>query len=381
MNDSAVGPILTDEQTLAEVIDCLAKHIPIETQGACDQHTIFEILIHAAANQDTIENTCKTLQDVPCGNDIRYHLNKYDEAQALESQLNQAFHDRLPPRLINSRQGVATDFNLIPYYGDPTPEEAPYIYRSQAKDGTCSFYAYATLYVIRKDKRVTIAITAVKSTDTAIAVLTRLFDKIEPLNLIIKRLYLDRGYFNVPVIRWLQAIDIPFEMPVVIRGKQGGTRQLLKGGKSYKTTYTLRSPIYGTVTFDIWVVCSYYQGQRNKHGIQYVAYAVYKVKLGLRSLHHDYRKRFGIETSYRLKNQCRIRTTTKNPIVRFLFVGLAFLLTDLWVYLTWTYVSQPRKGGRLLFHHLFGLKRMLAFLSQAIERHRHLVEAVYLPDS
>ena len=31
-------------------------------------------------------------------------------------------------------------------YGQPTPEEEPYIYRSQAKDGTCAFYAYATLY-------------------------------------------------------------------------------------------------------------------------------------------------------------------------------------------------------------------------------------------
>jgi putative transposase len=104
---------LTDEQTLDEVINCLAKHIPIETQGACDQRTIFEILTHAAANQDSIENTCKTLRDVPCGNTIRYHLDQYDEAQGLESQLNHAFHDRLPPRLVNSKQCVATDFNLL----------------------------------------------------------------------------------------------------------------------------------------------------------------------------------------------------------------------------------------------------------------------------
>ncbi|MEH2093111.1 MAG: hypothetical protein V7K96_06870, partial [Nostoc sp.] len=31
------------------------------------------------------------------------------------------------------------------YYGKPTSEELPYIYRSQAKSGTHSFYAYATL--------------------------------------------------------------------------------------------------------------------------------------------------------------------------------------------------------------------------------------------
>ncbi|WP_348250399.1 hypothetical protein [Leptolyngbya sp. NM2-A1] len=33
--------------------------------------------------------------------------------------------------------------------------EAPYIYRSQAKAGTTSFFAYATVYVICRNKRVT----------------------------------------------------------------------------------------------------------------------------------------------------------------------------------------------------------------------------------
>ena len=381
MSTSTVSPVLTDEQTLDEVLNCLAKHIPINTQGNCDQRTIFEILIHSASNRDSIENTCKTLQHVPCGNDIRYHLEKYNDIEVLELQLNNALQDRLPPRIYKSTQCIATDLNLIAYYGEPTPEEEPYIYRSKAKDGTCSFYAYATFYVIRKNKRVTIAITPVRSSDTTIAVITRLLDKIHTLDLKIKRLYLDRGYFCVPVIRWLQALDIPFEMPIIIRGKHGVTRQLLKGGKSYKTTYTLHSQVYGSVTFDSWIVCTYHNGERGKHGIAYFVYAVYKGKRKLRTIHNDYRKRFGIETSFRLKNQCRIKTTTKNPAVRFLFVGIAFILIDLWVYLTWTYISKPVQGGRKLFHSLFGLKRMLSFLSQAIERHRRLVDAVYLPDA
>ena len=87
------------------------------------------------------------------------------------------------------RAPEATPMVKPEYYGQPTPEEEPYIYRSQAKDGTCSFYAYATLYVMRKNKRVTIALTAVRAHDTTIAVLTRLCDQISPLNLKIKRLY------------------------------------------------------------------------------------------------------------------------------------------------------------------------------------------------
>lgn len=371
-------PILTDEQTLEEVISCLAENLPVNTQGACDQRTIFEILIRAASTGDSIENTCKTLEDVPCGNDIRYHLEKYDDMDDLEARINKALHDRLPPRIYKGKQALACDLNLIPYYGKPSPAELPYINKSQAKAGTCSFYAYASLYVIRKGKRVTVAITAVRCYDTYVAIITRLLDKISPLKLKIKRLLLDRGFFSVPVIRWLKALDIPFEMPVIIRGKKGGTRQLIKGGRSYETTYTMKSQQYGSVTFKVRVICVYSMGKYGRQGVTYFAYAVHGITLKLRAVHEDYRRRFGIETSYRLKNTCRIKTSTKNPAVRLLFVGLAFILIDIWVWLIWTYVSLPRKGGRLLFNELFPLKLMLTFLCQAVDRKHQLINSVYL---
>ena len=372
------NPVITDEQTLEEVIRCLAENLPLHTQGPCDQRTIFEILLRAASIGDSVENTCKTLQDVPCGNDIRYHLEKYDDMAELEINLNRALQDRLPPRIYKGKQVIAADINLIPYYGTPNPAEEPYICKSKAKAGTCSFYAYATLYVVRKGKRITAAITSVRRDDTDVAIITRLLDRISPLNLRIKRLLIDRGFFSVPVIRWLKALDIPFEMPVIIRGKTGGTRQLIRGGRSYETLYTMNSQRYGSVTFRVRVICVYSMGKYGRQGLAYFAYAVHRINLKLRAVHEDYRKRFGIETSYRIKNTCRIKTSTKNPAVRFLFVGLAFILTDIWVRLIWEHVSMPHKGGRLLFHELFPLKRMLAFLRQATDSKHTLINAVFI---
>ena len=156
------SPVLTDDKTLEKVTSSFERNISIDTQGTCDQQTIFEILIRAAGAEDSIENTCKTLQNAPCGNNIRYHQEKYDDMETLESRLNKTFHDNLPPRIYKGKHCVAIDLNLIPYYGKPTSAEVPYICRSKAKDGTCSFYAYATLYVIKKNKRTAIAITAVR---------------------------------------------------------------------------------------------------------------------------------------------------------------------------------------------------------------------------
>ena len=236
------------------------------------------------------------------------------------------------------------------------------------------------MYVIAKNKRVTLALIGVKKNYTLVAIISYLLTKVNSLNLKIKRLYLDRGFYSSSVIRWLKALDIPFIMPAIKNGKTGGIQQYLKGSKSKKTTHTMNLGKDNEVTFDLWVVCKYQKGKRGKHGIEYLAYVVYKVTIGLDYIYQDYRKRFGIESSYRLKNICRIRTTTKNPIIRLLFVGISFVLLNIWIYILWAKISKPRRGGRLIYRKLFNLKQMLAFLSHAVNQIYEVREIVYIPD-
>lgn len=373
------APALTDEATLEAAVDCLLEHIPLEMEGGYTCEDLFEILLRAASRSDSIEHTAQRLEGVPSGNGIRYHLDKLDNMAKVETHLNEALQSRIPPKIRKGKHCVAIDLHLIPYYGNASEAEAPYIYRSQAKAGTTSFFAYATVYVICRNKRVTLGIHAVHRQETLVATVTYLLAMLSPLRVRVKRLYLDRGFYSVPVIRWLKALNIPFLMPAVIRGKTGGTRQLLVGRKSYATDYTLNSPTYGSIPCQMRVVCNYYKGFKGKHGIQYALYVVHRVTIALHQLHQHYKDRFGIETSYRIKNQCRIRTTSKNPVTRLLFVALAFILVNLWVYLLWFFVSQTRRGGRVVHRELFSLRTMLEFLSQAVERHFPVITAIYLP--
>ena len=103
-----------------------------------------------------------------------------------------------------------------------------------------------------------------------------------------------------------------------------------------------------------------------------------KVKLSLHLIHDDYRLRFGIESSYRLKNQCLIKTTIKNPTIRFLFVALAFLIINICIYLLWHYLSTLRRSSKKAFSYLFTLKQMLEFLRQTIDRYYGVVNEVCL---
>ena len=170
-------------------------------------------------------------------------------------------------------------------------------------------------------------------------------------------------------------------MPAIRNGKTGGINQHLKGGKSYKTTHTMNKEKDNQVTFPLWIVCKYLKGKRGKFGIEYLPYVVYKVDISLDYLYQDYRKRFGIESSYRLKNLCRIKTTTKNPLIRLLYVGISFLLVNIWIYLLWSKISKPRRGGRLVYNYLFSLKQMLSFLSNEINRIYQVRKVVYIPTS
>ncbi len=370
---------LSSQETLEDTIKCLSEHISLKTEGAFDVKSLFQILVRAASKGDTIEQTAKELKNVPSSNNLRYHFNKISNFQEIETELNSALKSRIPKGLNKKKQSLAIDLNLIPYYGTPSEEESPYIYRSQAKNGTCSFYAYATLYLIKKGKRVTLAIRGVRWADTKVAIITYLLAELSTLKIRMKKLYLDRDFFCVSVIRWLIALGVPFIMPAIRRGKKGGINQFLKGRKSYKTSYTMSNEQKETVTFDLWIICRYLKGKRNKKGIEYLVYVVHHVKTSLSYIRQSYRQRFGIESSYRLKNLCRIRTTTKKPTIRLLFVGISFLLVNIWLNFLWRRISRPRKGGRLIYRQKFPLKQMLSFWQQAVDQVFQVVDTIYIP--
>ena len=178
MTNSTEKAVLNAQDTLKEVIECLTEHITIKTQGACNQTDLFNILVAAASKADTIENTVSSFQKSGSPKNIRYHLAKFKSFSELETQLNLALISRLKRQIKKRNLKLAIDFNLIPDYGKPSLQEQDYIYRSQAKNGTCSFYAYATLYVIAKNQRVTLALIGVKNNYTNVAIISYLLRQI-----------------------------------------------------------------------------------------------------------------------------------------------------------------------------------------------------------
>jgi hypothetical protein len=173
------APALTDEMTLEASVECLLEHLPFERAGAY-----------------STQDTCESLADAPSSSDIRYHLNQLSDLSTLEQQVNQALQSRILPKIAKRKQKLAIDLNLIPFYGTVTEIAAPYIDRAQAKAGTTRFFAYATIDVICRNKRVTLGIHALPQSETLVATVTDLLDKISKLRVGIQCLYLDRGFYR-----------------------------------------------------------------------------------------------------------------------------------------------------------------------------------------
>ncbi len=58
-----------------------------------------------------------------------------------------------------------------------------------------------------------------------------------------------------------------------------------------------------------------------------------------------YRTRFAIETTYRQLGQARIRTRTRDPLLRLLYGAVALLLRNVWVWLHWQVLAERVRGA------------------------------------
>lgn len=67
--------------------------------------------------------------------------------------------------------------------------------------------------------------------------------------------------------------------------------------------------------------------------------------------------------------------------LRWLLLGIAVILHNLWVFLKWTVVSWPRRGrgGREVWEKGLPFRRLLFFLAWAIERRLGVEEALFMP--
>jgi len=370
MNDTLK---LTDDQVLAHARDLLQEHLPLAADGSCcTTDDLLNVLLGIAVNRSTLEAVCTDWTAASDPETVRRYLNEQlcvEDLPELEQRLNAALRAEIPPRVWRQAREVAIDFHDRPYYGKQPQAKGLWV-RSKARDGTTRFYRIATAYVILKGLRVTLALRFVLPEREVVSLLDDLLKSLKKQGFQIACLFLDKGFASIAVMDYLTRRAQPALIACPIRGKTGGTRALCQGRRSYRTTHTFVS---GDQTFTAnMVVCRSFttakRTKRLKHRAVWLLYILIELDLSPRQARRWYRKRFGIESSYRCAGQVRGWTTSPNPVYRFLLITLSFVLLNVWVHLRWLYAQVPRRGRRGLKTKLFQLRRMAKFIRRALER-------------
>ena len=344
----------------------LKEHLKIEANGYCCQtDMIIDILLKASAECSSVEAVCADLVDTADSNTVREYINEALSAKALrkqEERANAALAECIPNALDRAQVELAMDFHDEPFYGKQK-DIRQLTCSGQAKKGTTHFVRIATAYIIWRQVRLTLAVRYVLPEEDSLATLQFLLERLNTLGFSANILYLDKGFATTQIVNYLTEQKQPAIIANPIRGKRGGTRALCRGRSSYKTLYTFTDGTQAMIAMKASLV----PDKSGKRRRKWLSFIVICLDWSVDKIHDEYRRRFGVECSYRLLRRVRATTTSRNPVLRFFLLSVGLILVNAWVFLRCEFSRLMARGPRRVDEPRFRLYRFSRFLVRSIE--------------
>jgi hypothetical protein len=357
---------LRAEDVRAYTVDHIMRHIKLETEGyRCSTEMMWNVLVKAAIERTSIQASCADLSEVVDSNTMREQINArlgVNQLAKLEVELNEALAACWPTDVPRQGMDVAIDTHDEPFYGK-TPALLAYTCRGQANKGTSHFVRIASAYLMWRQVRLTLAVTFVRPDDKPLDIVRRLYEGMRERGFVPSVVYLDKLFGLPAIVRYLTQQRQPAILACTIRGQKGGTRALAHGRKSYRTPHTFKDGTH----VEMAMVATFTLDHTGKRRRKWQAFILVLLDWSPKNIHNRYRHRFGIETSYRQLRRVRAVTTSLNPALRFLLLGLGLLLVNLWSFLRWTVARVIAPGPRRVDPLYFQLQRFVRFLLHAID--------------
>ena len=266
------------------------------------------------------------------------------QPEALANGLVDALYGFLPRALRRRPKDIALDRHDTPFYGKT---DTPGVLGGPKKGGTNRAFSYATAAIVHRGQRWCVGLVALTNNDPEAAVVA-ILEQLQVRGIRIRSLILDRGFFSGHVILALQQRSVPFVIGVP--RKRGGFTALFQLRSGQVVSHTWKTDrLRRRVT-----VSMVRTGRRVRKRWRREVYAfggVTPARAVSRSQRAQFyrqlmRRRFGIETKYRQMNQGKALTTTTDPRRRLLWLGVALLLRQAWVWCQRA-IAGPRTNWEL----------------------------------
>jgi putative transposase len=366
---------LTAEDVHAYTVQVLKEHLNIEAHGyCCDTDMILDILIKASAECSSVEAACADLVETADSNTVREYVNQALAVKGLrkqEERVNTALAKCIPTALVRDNVEMAIDFHDEPFYGKQE-NIRKLTCAGQAKKGTTHFVRIATAYIIWRQVRLTLAVRYVLPEEDSLETLKILLKCLKTLGFSAKILYLDKGFASTEIINYLTSQNQPAIIANPIRGKKGGTRALCRGRSSYKTLYTFTDGTQAMIAMKASLV----PDRTGKRRRKWLSFIIVLLDWPVDKIHDEYRRRFGVECSYRLLRRVRATTSSRNPVMRFFLLSIGLILVNAWAFLRWEFSRRMACGPHRVDEPRFRLHRFSRFLIRTIEQLYGTVSAI-----
>lgn len=356
---------LKSKECIDAVLQPLKDHVTIKINGSLTCEDIFRTVVNMSVNKNSVHSVSKQYQDVACETSLRYHLRKLNMEELIKSNemiLLQELMKNLKP---GKSYEFAIDLTDDPYYGKIDFSNEKYVIGGQAKKSTNSFYSYISLYITNKNERFTVSVLPVEKNKSMVEYLSYFIDLIKRLNFKIKVLCLDRGFYSIDVFEFLQNNSVPHIVPVIKRGEQ--MKQILIGNKARREQYVMKNS-KKKILLNIVIDVKYLKGKRGKKGLENLGFVVFGVKWSPRKVSTVYRRRFAIESSYRMRNIVKPKTSSKNANIRYFYTLISFLLKNIWLHLQKKHFTIVKRGPQVIDEDKFRFEMFILLIEEWLRR-------------
>jgi len=285
-----------------------------------ERQDILNVLLHASTSStNSLESASNDLKRknpdlrIPSADTVFNYIKDNKIEDILSSFRNMNLEIFKMMKLENKIHDIAIDCHDIPYYGD---ENTPGIRGIKLKNGSSWGKSFCTLDIIG-NSQLTLDVIDINGLNKNYSLfIESLFKRLEIIGVKTGTAYLDKEFFNIAVISKLDELKINFVIaaksnPVINKELKNHQKEWGNTSTIFKYQFKKGGPSFNVVAIYDDIKKKYLLFATNKK-----AESIEKFE---KTIPEEYRKRWNIETGYRVKNDFKIRSCTKSPVARVLF--------------------------------------------------------------
>ena len=301
-------------------------------RGYSNSDLLLPIVLATLINS-TLETVSEALRgilaEVPSADTILSHIRRHKLAK-IERMINRALAESFNVSWRRSIEAiVAIDITDIRYYGEIKGTDAKH---TRPRKGTHYAYRFMVASIVSEKGKFVLYVHLIKRNEDIKTALGKILEKIRRI-VKISWLILDKGFFQVRVLRMLKRMQLRFVMAV----PKTNSIKKLEITENAVTRYVVTSKRYGREP--IWLVTF-----RDEKGI--VHYITNKPVRRRRcgDVHRRYKKRWRIEVSFAVIKRSVAKTTSRSSSVRVFLFGISCILYNVWILTNFAWTAGESKA-------------------------------------